>query len=93
MAGWLSRYNHNENKDEEITGIHISINAIQSTTNILECMKIHYLQEATSQDHHLQHIIEYIILGWPDSKTQLPQDIRTYWTFRNDMEVIDGVSI
>ena len=37
---------------------------------------MHELQEATSQD---QHLMEYVIQGWPKSKNQLPQDIRTYW--------------
>ena len=27
------------------------------------------LQETTSQDHHLQCLMEYIIQGWPESKT------------------------
>ena len=47
----------------------ISFNVIQSTTNIQECMTMHELKEATSQDQHLQHLMEYVIKGWPDSKT------------------------
>ena len=42
---------------------------------------------------HLQYLIEYIIQEWPESKTQLQQDIRTYWTFRDDMTVMNGVFI
>ena len=37
--------------------------------------------------------MEYVIQECPDSKNQLPQDIRTYWTFRDDMQVIDGIVI
>ena len=61
MADWLSRHNHSENKDKKITGMQISINVIQSFTNILECMTMHELQEATSEDHHLQHLMKYVI--------------------------------
>ena len=50
MADSLYRHNHSENKDEGITGMQISINVIQSTTNILECITMCELQEATSQD-------------------------------------------
>ena len=46
-----------------------------------------------SQDQHLQHLMEYVIHGWHDTKNQLPQDIRAYWTFRDHMAVIDGVVI
>ena len=93
MTDWLSRQNHNENKGEEITGMQISINVIQSTTKIPECLTMHELQEATSQDQHLQCLIEYVIQGWPENKNQLPQDMRTYWTFRDDMAVIDLVVV
>ena len=93
MADWLSTQNHSKNKDKEITGIQISINAIQSTTNIPECIKMHELQEATSQDQHLHHLMEYFLQGWPESKIQPPQDIRTYWLFRDNMAVIDGVVV
>ena len=37
--------------------------------------------------------MEYVIQGWPYNQNQLPQDIRTYWTFRDDMTVIDELVI
>ena len=42
MAGWLSRQNLKENKDDEIWGIKINIDVIQ-TTNIPNYMKIQQL--------------------------------------------------
>ena len=32
-----------------------------------------------------------IISGWPDTKDQLHQDIRPYWSFKDDLAVIDSV--
>ena len=32
-------------------------------------MTIHEKQEATYQDQHLQHLNDYVIQGWPESKT------------------------
>ena len=58
-----------------------------------ECMTMHELQQAMSQDQHLQHLKDYIIQGWPKSRDQIPQDIKTYWTFRDNMTVIDEVII
>ena len=93
-ADWLSRYNHSKKKkDKEITGMQVSINAIQFTTNVLECMTMCALQDAMSQDQYLKHLMKYVIQGWPYSKNQLPQDIRTYWMFRHDMAVIHGAVI
>ena len=59
----------------------------------MEYITMHELQEAMSQDQHLQHLMEYAIQGWPDSKNQLLQDMRTYWKFRDDMAVIHWVVI
>ena len=61
--------------------------------NIPEYMTVNELEDATYQDQHLQQLMEYIIPGWPDNKDQLPLDIRTYWMFRYDMAVIDGIVI
>ena len=56
-------------------------------------MTVHELQQAMSQDQHLQHLKDYVIEGWPESRDQIPQDIRTYWTLRDDMAIIDGIII
>ena len=69
----------------------IEIDVIQTTTNIPDCMTVQQLQQATSQDHHLQQLKDYIIRGWPENKDQIPQDIQTYWTFHDYLAVIDGV--
>ena len=71
----------------------LNYNAIQTATNIPECMKMHELQQAISQDQHLQHPKDYIIQGWPESRDQIAQDIRAYSSFRDNMAVIDRVSI
>ena len=43
------------------------------------------------QDEHLQLLREYIIAGWPEIKDQVQKDIWLYWSFRDDMAVIDGI--
>ena len=87
----LSRQNHSKDKDAEILEMQLSINVIQPTTNMPECMTMHELQQVMSQDQHMQCLKEYIIQGCPDHKEQIQQDIRPYWTFKDDMAVINGV--
>ena len=67
----------------------IRVDAIQMSTNVPECMSVQQIQKATEQDEHLQWLKGYIIAGWTESKDQLHQDIRAYWSFRDDMAVID----
>ena len=57
----------------------IRVDAIQSMTDIPECMSISQIQQTTAQDEHLQHLKNIIITGWPNTKNQLHIDIRPYW--------------
>ena len=49
-----SRHSHTENKDTEILGMDIKVDAIQTATKIPNCTSIPQLQQATAQDNHLQ---------------------------------------
>ena len=40
MADWLSRQNHKEDKDEEIEGMQVNANNIETSMNIPECMMV-----------------------------------------------------
>ena len=59
--------------------------------NVPDYMSVQQIQQATAQDEHLQQQKGFKIAGWPESKEQVHQDIREYWSFRNDLAVIDGV--
>ena len=61
IADWISRQKHKENKDEVINGMQLNTDTIQTNTNICKCMMIQQLQQAISQDDHLQQLKNYII--------------------------------
>ena len=92
-ADWFSRQNHKENNDTETPGMHLNINAMQTTTNIPDCITINELQQAISQDTHLQYLKEQIIQSWLEDRDQIPQDMRTYGIFQDDMAMVDGVHL
>ena len=50
IAYWLFHHNHKENKDEPIQGMGIRVDAIQSMTDIPECMSTSQIQQAMVQD-------------------------------------------
>ena len=37
----------------------------------------------------MQCLKKYLLQGWPELKDQIPQDMRPYWTIKDDMAVID----
>ena len=69
----------------------IRVNAIQSTTDILECMSILQIQQTMAQDKHLKHLKNIIIIGWPSTNDQLHINIRPHWSYKYDLAVIDSV--
>ena len=54
-------------------------------------MMIHELQQETALDSYSKQWKECIIKGWPENKDNIPQNLRPYWTFQDDMAVINGV--
>ena len=53
IRDWLSRKNHHENKDEEITDRNINIDGIDVRKEILACMTIKEKQDGTEHDEEL----------------------------------------
>ena len=62
-----------ENKDEEITGMKLSIDTVSTTTDIPTCMSVNNIQEVTQNDTHLQDLKGYTIRGWLSNRNDIKQ--------------------
>ena len=91
IADWLSRHNHAEGKDKAIKSMDIQVDTIQNATDMLECLSIAEIQQASSQDDQLQQLKSLIIAGWPYRRDELHADLRPYWSYRDELVVIDGI--
>ena len=69
----------------------IRVDAIQSITDILECVSISQIQQASTQDEHIQCLKCSIIAGWSSTKDKLHTDLKPYWSNRDELAVIDGI--
>jgi hypothetical protein len=49
------------------------------------------LKEETAKDITMQTLIEVILHGWPDKKADVPENVRTYWDYREELAVYDGI--
>ena len=49
------------------------------------------IPDATQKDKHLQALTTYIINGWSQTKAKVKQDEQPYWTFHDDLLVIDRI--
>ena len=91
IADWLSTHNHTEGKDTPIKGMDIQVDAIQTATDMTECISMAEIQQASSLDNHPQQLKGIIITGWPDSRDELHVDLQPYWSYRDELAVIDGI--
>jgi hypothetical protein len=48
-------------------------------------------QKETAEDEELQQLQDVIFEGWPELKSDLAHSLRPYWTFRDEISVIDGL--
>ena len=91
IADWLSWHSHVEGKDKPIKDMDIKVDAIWIVTDIQECISISQIQQASTQDDHLQCLKSFIIAGWPSTKDEFHTDLKPYWSYRDKLAVIDGV--
>ena len=63
IPDWLSQHNHEEDKDKPMKDMDIRIDNIQSATDIPECISISQIQQASTQDDHLQCLKSFITAG------------------------------
>ena len=80
-----------EGKDQLIKGMEIWVDTIHTTTDMPECLSTTDLQQASVQDSHIQKLKHFIITGWPDSKYEISEELKPYWSYRDELAVIDGV--
>ena len=80
-----------EGKDKPIKDMDVQVDSIQNSIDMPECISMEEIQQASSQDDHLQQLKKFIIAGWPNTKDELHTDIRPYWPYRDELAVIDGI--
>lgn len=55
--------------------------------------KLQEFKEATKEDAELRLVANEIQKGWPDKQRQLPDKIKQYWTFREELSYADGLKV
>ena len=45
----------------------------------------------TAKDPGLKKVMKCIIEGWPNSKDNIPNETKSYWSFREELSIINGI--
>ena len=57
------------------------------------CLSMTELQHASSHDNHLQKLKHFIITGWPHTKDEISEELKLYWSYRDELAVINGIML
>ena len=49
------------------------------------------LKTATGEDRTLQTLMGTVLKGWPETKRSTPENIHSYWPYRDEISVQDGI--
>ena len=88
VADYLSRMEH---QVEEVHTIdHATIDEVSSHMLVGEHWRSK-LVEHTSTDPTLQAIKKQVLVGWPEQRHELPEELRTFHTFHEELAFTDGL--
>ena len=76
----------NELEDDLICAVKLVINNLPVSDP-----KLQEIRSATEQDPTLTKLKNTIQLGWPEKRSQVPQELRDYWNYRDELSEADGI--
>ena len=83
LADTLSlAYLHTEEKDMHI---------MMAESVKIPDQRMNEIRKATARDHTMLTLTEYIVNGWPDTKQEVPAEIRPYFDVRDTLNQENGV--
>ena len=73
-------------KNKDHIELDMQLNIVQITER-----RLNNIRQETAKDHILCELKEVIVHGWPDRVKELPNQLRPYWSFRDELAVEDGL--
>ena len=77
-------------QEEERFGSEIEAILLADYTNVSNDT-LDSVAQATANDEHLQELMVFILEGFPKDKTKLPEHLKQYWPYRNELACQNGI--
>ena len=81
---------HDNSKGRKIQNLDVSIHTIKEITGF-NSLSVDTIPQHTSKGQALQLFIQHINDGFPDSSTKCPAEIHSYFSFRDELSVCNGI--
>ncbi|XP_041362100.1 uncharacterized protein K02A2.6-like [Gigantopelta aegis] len=83
IADGLSRL---PSRDASIIDLDVQVGLVQFSSQ-----KLQSIHEETCKDDELQLLKEIILEGWPETQRQIPSNMKSYWPFRDELVIDNGI--
>ncbi|XP_048004084.1 uncharacterized protein K02A2.6-like [Leguminivora glycinivorella] len=91
LADTLSRASLPEKYDESVSkGIRYQVDLLMSNVNMSK-NKLSAIKEETMKDSSLVTLLSYINKGWPNNRYEVSEDVKCYWSMKDELFVVDGI--
>ena len=90
LADALSRVTPTPVEEDGIQLPIVAVNLITSNLPV-SSTEIELIHEETSKDPTLTLLRHYIHMGWPNDHRMLPQELHTFWNYREDLSMENGL--
>ena len=91
LSNALSRLStHDNSKGTTIRNLDISIHAIEELTGF-NSLSVDKIWHHTAKDQAMQLLIDHINIVFLESSTKIPDNIKAYFSFRDELSVCNGI--
>ena len=91
LSNAISRLStHDNSKGITIQNLDVSIHAIEELTGF-NSLSVDKIRHHTAKDQAMQLLIDHINNGFPESSTKIPDSIKAYFSFRDELNVCNGI--
>ena len=90
LADYLSRFYLEETNDTLVEDMNVNEIHLLSYLSVSP-QKREEIKKATMKDREMTLLQDVTVRGWPETKDQLPAELKTYWNYRDEISSIDGL--
>lgn len=90
LAVYLSRFYLEETHDTLVEDMNVNEIHLLSYLSVSP-QKREEIKRATMKDREMTLLQDVTVRGWPETKDQLPAELKTYWNYRDEISSIDGL--
>ena len=80
----------NSSNEPTLANLDLEISALELNASPT---KLQLIKQESDRDPQLLMLKKYIIQGWPNDFKQCPLPMKSFWNFRDELSIVDGIVV